>query len=92
MATKRLPMPAAKPGQLIARWAKLDRHIGPDLCYSWGDGCDRTDSRLLHDTLTAPTPPPVFRPDEPWGPSFVEELEARGYDITTLRFSISKKV
>ncbi|MDK8216350.1 MULTISPECIES: hypothetical protein [Sphingomonas] len=25
-------------------------------------------------------------------PSLVEELEARGYDITTLRFTIQKKV
>ena len=26
-----------------------------------------------------------------WGPSFLQELEDRGYDITTLKFSIRKK-
>ncbi len=26
-----------------------------------------------------------------WGPSLAKELEARGYDLTTLKFSIQKK-
>lgn len=26
-----------------------------------------------------------------WDPSFVKELEARGYDTTTLRFSVQRK-
>ena len=29
--------------------------------------------------------------DQTFGPSFLAELEARGYDLTTLKFSIRKK-
>jgi len=30
-------------------------------------------------------------PDWGWDPSFVKELESRGYDTTTLRFSVERK-
>ena len=34
-----------------------------------------------------------FRPiSKVWSDSFVKELEKRGYDITTLKFSIKKKI
>lgn len=90
MSAKRLRAPTAKPGQLKAQWGRLP-HNGPDLCYAWGDGCHKADSHLLHNALCAKTPPSPLSPNEPWLPSLLEELEARGYDITTLRFSISKK-
>lgn len=89
MSAKRLRAPKAKEGQLIAKWGSVDGS-GPDLCYAYGPGCERADSRLLHNVLTTKR---IDLSDLPnLLPSFTEELEARGYDITTLRFSISKKV
>ena len=51
------------------------------------------DGRLLNSALCSK----VVRIDDAtpsgysWGPSLAEELEARGYDLTTLKFSIQKK-
>lgn len=90
----------AKPGELKAQWGKAETYEDPDLCYAWGAGIRTCDGRLLHSALTqkwsrtnydAPLGSPRFM----WSvydPSFVEELESRGYDLTTLKFSIQKKV
>lgn len=78
---KRWRMPKAKPGQLIAQYGREDRHNYPDLLYAWGgSGASKPDSRVL---MAALEETPVFE-----GRSLRKELEARGYDITTLRFSI----
>jgi hypothetical protein len=70
----------AKPKQLKAQWSKRQ----DDIVYSWGEGVSKADSHLLHGALTITMK---------WGDkSFQEELEARGYDIKTLKFSIYKKV
>lgn len=80
---KRLRAPKAKPGELIARWGKVEGIV--DLCY---DGPSRPDMHLLHGALTGKK----FQPfDSTWSASFLQELEERGYDITTLKFSIKKK-
>lgn len=62
---------------------------GYDIITSWGNGCSVADARLLHLYLCSERPP-IF-PDGEWSPSLIEELEARGYDITTLKFSIERK-
>lgn len=83
----------AKPGELRAFYGKVDRWSAPDLCYAWGPGVDRADGRLLHNTLGSDRLTTDFPlGNTKFGPSFVKELEDRGYDITTLRFSIQKKV
>lgn len=89
---KRWRIPKAKPGELRACWGKPDRYSGPDICYAWGDGVPSADASLLH--LTISTERMTF--DFPttghkFDPSFIKELETRGYDLTTLRFSIQKK-
>lgn len=88
MKQKRLRVPHAKPGELLARWGKEEpgRGHGADIVYAWGDGCDRSDPRCLAAALGD-------RRRYDMGPerSLFELLEARGYDITTLRFSIQKK-
>ena len=77
MAKKRTRTPKAKPGQLIAYYGKLDRHNTiPDFCFASGDGCDRSDRRLLNNVLNE---------------AFTDELVKRGYDMTTFRFSVSLK-
>lgn len=68
----------AKPNQLKCKWSKSQR----DIVYAWGDGIHKSDAHLLHNALTI-----TMKHGEK---SFQEELEARGYDLTTLSFSIMK--
>jgi hypothetical protein len=84
---KRYRKPRAKSGQLKAQWGKLP-HEEPDLCFAWGDGVPHCDAALLQGFLAQKyVKPGTFE----FGDSFLEELEKRGYDIKTLKFSISKK-
>jgi hypothetical protein len=83
---KRWREPKAKPNQLKAQWGKL-KHDSPDLCFAWGDGVNKCDARLLSNAITSFT----FEPGSyETRPSLYDELEKRGYDMTTLKFSISK--
>lgn len=85
---KRYREPKAKPGELKAQWGKL-KYDRPDLCYVWGEGVPKCDASLLDYALTGKRHHPM---DDSWSPGLIEELEKRGYDITTLKFSIQKKV
>lgn len=89
---KRYHTPKAKPGELRALYGKADRWSGPDVCYVWGEGVPGCDARLLHSTLSNKRLTLDFpNAGHKFEQSFVDELEERGYDITTLRFSIQKK-
>ena len=81
---KRVSVPQAKVGQLIAKWGRPSKGEDPDLCYAWGGGgADKSDSRCLMGALEdAPTSS---------GLGLRAELELRGYDISTLRFTINLK-
>lgn len=79
----------AAPGQLRMFYGVLPGDSAPDVLYMWGDGVDRCDGRLLHYIMTSKRNP--LRIGEEWGPSFLEELDSRGYDISTLEFSIRKR-
>lgn len=71
----------AKPGQLKVGWSKQEQ----DIVFAWGgQGADKSDAGLLNVMLTST--PKCF------DKSIQDELIARGYDITTIRFSIQKKV
>jgi hypothetical protein len=89
---KKFRAPRAKDGELKLQWGKL-RYDNPDICVVWGNGCHKADSRLIMHTFCSknadPHTMPIF---SKMNPSLVEELEKRGYDITTLKFSIKKKV
>ncbi len=90
---KRYRTPTAKPGEIKIVYGRIDRHNNPDLCVAWGSGTDMkcTGSLMMHaiteKTLRAKFPGPGHE----YQPSLIEELEARGFDITTLRFSVMKK-
>ena len=75
-----------KPGHLVCRWA-TSRDDGPDLYYNAGEGCGG-DMKLLHGFFTSQR----LNCNYEFEKSFIEELKLRGYDITTLNFSIKKKV
>ena len=84
MDAKRIHVPKAKPGQLIAKWGRPDSGEPPDLVYAWGgDGAASADGRILAAALENS---PVFEER-----GLRAELERRGYDITTLRFSVEVK-
>jgi hypothetical protein len=94
---KRWRTPKAKPGELVARWGTVEGST--DICYAWGDGINKSDSHLLHSVLSTPRTRLNWDAEFPASrfnatvdePSLLAELEARGYDLTTLRFSVRKK-
>lgn len=90
---KRYRHPKLKDGELRVYWGRLP-HESPDIIFAWqGDSAMRADSRLLNIAFCSKQPDPFVQPIfSKMLPSMVQELEARGYDITTLKFSIMKKV
>lgn len=90
--SKRLGQPKKTPGMLKFQWGKL-RDEAPDYLCSWGPGCSRADAGLILDMLTNQRPfASVHRPESnPYAESLAQELDRRGYDITTIKFSIKKK-
>jgi len=90
--TKRLRPHTFKPGVLEVYWGVMKGESTPDIIYHRGDGCARPDGHLLYSVFGCKRE----RFDSERGqtihdPSLLEELEARGYDLTTLKFSIKKK-
>jgi len=66
----------AKASELLAYYGYDGDGEGPDMCVAWGEGIRKGDGGfLLWD---------VFNP------KLVQELVSRGYDLSTMKFSISK--
>lgn len=78
----------AKPGQLRMFYGRLPDDSAPDICYSWGEGCSKRDGALLNWIIGSKRPPTVE--GNPLEPSLLDELVSRGYDLSTLEFSIKK--
>lgn len=81
---KRLRAPKAKAGELLVKYGK--EFGDEDLFYCYPDnecGMKRDSKMLMHAFERAA----VFHED---GRTLRQELEARGYDITTLKFSVMK--
>lgn len=74
----------AKPGELVigyGRCAEEPRGSSPQIVYAWGgEGATKNDIHLLMGAF------------EMNSPALANELRKRGYDITTLKFSIQKKL
>lgn len=80
---KRYRTPKAKPGELLVKYGQEYGDRDLFFCYG-GEGATRRDSNVV---MLA------FNGDLKLGNgSLVKELEARGYDITTLKFSVKLKV
>lgn len=82
------------PGVLSMYWGRADRHdMTPDVVYNHGPGCDRADMRLLNSVMGNPRPHLSFPDGQKieYEKSLLDELVERGYDLTTLKFSIRKK-
>lgn len=92
MSRRRYHTPKAKPAELKIAYGRVSPHDDPDLCVAWGGaGADKCDGRMVLHSMTEKRMGYSF-PDLviKQRPSLIEELEARGYDITTLRFSIQR--
>lgn len=81
----------AKPGELKMYWSKRERDLMID---NGGGGACRADAHLLHTAVCSERLATSI--DVPLGQyvvekSLVDELEARGYDLATLRLSIRLK-
>lgn len=90
---KRIRRPKLKDGELRVYLGRPSRREAPDVCFAW-QGCPtmRPDSRLIYNCIASRRPDPSVTPIfSKMLPSLIEELELRGYDITTIKFSIMKK-
>jgi hypothetical protein len=70
---------SAKPGELKVHWSKRAK----DIMYSWGgEGACRGDGNWLNSWLSY---------HKGFESNFLQELENRGYDVTTLKISVKQK-
>lgn len=87
---KRYRRPKVIEGQIKMQKGKVDGDV--DMCIFFGDGTPRCDRTLVMSALCSErqfTDLSTMRPK--FEPSLIDELEARGYDMDTLQFSIKRK-
>ena len=82
---KRYRKPRAKDGELLVAYGKSDGEEDIFYCYPDNECGMKRDSKMLSYAFERTV---IFQED---GRNLREELEARGYDITTMKFSIMKK-
>lgn len=89
MNDTRLRKPKIKDNTLELYWGRPYKNEPPEVMGQWGEGCSKRDLYLLFHCLLQDIPElgSMFGT----GPSLVKQLEDRGYDVSTLKFSISKK-
>lgn len=79
---KRWRRPEAKPGQLLVKYGKDNGELGLHYCHPENTCGMKRDTRLLMQAIEGM---PIFD-----GKCLRKHLEDRGYDITTLKLSVSK--
>lgn len=76
-------MPNPKPGQLQVGWAREGRTQAPELFFCYGGyGANPRDNAVIVQAFSSA--------ENAAGNTLIEELVARGYDLSTLRFSVEK--
>jgi hypothetical protein len=90
---KRLRAPKLADGELRIYWGREPHNKIPDLMFAYqGNSFMKRDTNMLHYFMATKHPDPMTKPlYSKMDPSMIEELDARGYDLTTLKFSIMKK-
>jgi len=91
---KRWRAPKAKPGELKIVWGKFP-HNEPEVCVAWGEGTSKRDAILALNNFSRKQMRLPIGDEKAFcgvvfDDSFLEELKARGYDLTTIKFSIQK--
>jgi hypothetical protein len=87
---RRYRRPKVIEGQIKMQKGKIDGDV--DMCIFYGDNVQRCDRALVMNVLCGErqhTDLSSMRPK--FEPSLIDELERRGYDLDTLRFSIKRK-
>lgn len=79
---KRYRRPTVRDGQIKVQRGRLDGEV--DMCIFYGDNTPRCDQALVMNLFFSSRYNYEY-------PSFIEELELRGYDLDTLKFSIERK-
>lgn len=82
---KRYRAPKVVEGQIKMQRGRIDG--GVDMCIFYGDNTPRCDRALVMNTLCCDQ----LNWKSESEPSLIEELEKRGYDLDTLKFSIERK-
>lgn len=83
---KRYRRPKVIEGQIKMQRGKVDGET--DMCVFYGDNTPRCDRALVMNTFCFGSYDTGTKEKRL---SFIEELERRGYDLETLRFSIERK-
>ncbi|WP_339898224.1 hypothetical protein [uncultured Gilvimarinus sp.] len=87
---KRYRRPKVIEGQIKMQKGKIDGDV--DMCIFYGDNVPRCDRALVMNALCSKRQRIDLETMRPkFDPSLIEELEARGYDLDTLQFSIKRK-
>lgn len=77
-------MARAKPGEFKITWGRVERYDRPSLIYSHGGaGATKPDGHMISYILEG-----AKNED---GRTLAQELEYRGYDLSTLKFSIKQR-
>ena len=79
--SKRYRRVKAKPGELKVAYGKGSYGSETDLFYAWGEGVHKGSANVLSHFLEE---------IKDGGLTLRQELQERGFDITTLKFSIQK--
>ena len=88
---KRLRRPKVHEGELVMYWGREYPRAHPEIMYAYSDRSMKEDVRFIIYALNARRPDPYADPSlGKLLPSFFQELYNRGYDLTTIRFSIKK--
>jgi hypothetical protein len=80
--------PSRRDGKLDVWFGKIDGD-GPDMCVQSGNGCGGSSTRGY--VLGLFCNKQVYAGSPGWADAFLEEMDKRGFDVSTLRFSISLK-
>lgn len=83
---KRYRNPKVIEGQIKMQRGNVDG--APDMCIFYGDNVPRCDRALVMNYLCSTR----LNWRQEVEPSLIDELERRGYDLETLRFSIERKI
>lgn len=93
MSAKRLRTPKLKPGELRVYWGHEPHDTTREVMFAYsGDRLMKRDTNLLHAFMASPRVNPLARPL--WSSmekGLLQQLQERGYDLSTLKFSICKK-
>lgn len=88
---KRYRRPKVVEGQIKFQKGKIDGDV--DICIFYGDNVPRCDRALVMNAFCSKRVSVKLEDGKPvFSKSFIDELEDRGYDIDSLRFSIDRKL